>query len=332
MVQVFLRLREGRFLQGSGIILCLMTMIGVGGCRATEPAPVLAVPGLLWSVADDRGIKPDELVHRLSRHDVVMLGEMHDNPRHHAIEAELIRALATTRQLQVVALEMLDREQQATLERVWAEGDVDAVLAATDFDARGWGADRYRPVVEAMLEAEVDPLAANLSRADAGQVVKDGWTVHFDARQQDELALDDVWNEALASRLTGALRDSHCGMLPEAMIPGMLAAQRARDAVIADRVLTRHADGVILVAGGQHVRGDYGVPAYLRARVPDLNIATVLLLEVDGQRPVSEYLAAWPELGAAPLYDFVWFTTRAEREDPCALFEAQQSRKAEDGR
>ncbi len=329
MVQIFLHLRERRFLHGSGMALCLAAMIGLGGCRATEPAPVVAVPGLVWSVAEDRGIKPDELVHRLSRHDVVMIGEIHDNPRHHEIEAELIRALATTRQLQVVALEMLDREQQATLEGVWGEGDVDAVLAATGFDERGWGADRYRSVVEAMLEVEVEPLATNLSRADAGAVVKDGWAVHFDAGQQDSLALDAVWNEALAERLTGALRDSHCGMLPEAMIPGMLAAQRARDAVIADRVLTRHADGVLLVAGGQHVRGDYGVPAYLRARAPDLDIATVLLVEIDGQRPVAEYLAAWPDTGGTPLYDFIWFTPRAEREDPCAIFEAQRSRQAE---
>lgn len=329
MVHIFSSVYARCFLQRAGILLLLALLTGLTGCRPSDPSPVVAVPGLIWSVEGNRGVKQDELVHALSRHSVVMIGEVHDNPRHHEIEAELIRALATARQLQVVALEMLDREQQVSVAEIWAGGDVGAVLDVAELDERGWGAERYRPVIQAMLDAEVAPLAANLSRADASQVVKEGWSSLFDAEAQDLLGLTAVWNDDRAGRLTDALRKSHCDMLPEAMIPGMLEAQRARDAVIADRVLTRAEDGVILVAGGQHVRRDYGVPAYLSARTPDLDVATVLLMEVDGQRPVSEYLDAWPEVEAGELYDYVWFTTRAEREDPCAIFKAQQAKEEE---
>ena len=331
MGHIFSSAHARHFLRWAGILLCFPTLMFLASCRSSEPAPVTAVPGLIWSVAEDRGVKQDELIHRLSRHSVAMIGEVHDNPRHHEIEAELIGALATARQLRVVALEMLDREQQETVDRVWGQGDVDAFLSATGFDERGWGARRYRPVIEAMHDADVAPLAANLSRPDAVQVVREGWSSVFDAGQQQTLSLEAVWDETLAQRLTAALRASHCDMLPEAMIPGMQEAQRARDAVIADRVLTRYRDGVILVAGGQHVRRDYGVPAYLAARMPDLDVATVLLMEVDGQQPVSAYLDAWPEVESGHLYDYVWFTTRAEREDPCALFEAQQSAREKAG-
>jgi len=322
MVQIFEALRKNLSRRAPAAILLLPLLAAFGGCTASErePATVRAVPGLIWDVVGDRGMKQDELARRLSRAEVVLIGEVHDNPRHHAIEADLIFALAVTRRHDTVALEMIDREQQAEVEQLWREqAGAEAILAATGFDARGWGAERYRPVVEAMLEAEVSPLAANLSRAEAAQVMREGWAAVFDPAMQEVLAIEAAWSEAAAQRLAAALRESHCNALPEEMLPGMLAAQRARDAVMADRVLARRVGGVILVTGAQHARRDHGVPAYLAARAPGIEVATLRLVEVDGDRPVADYLDA----GAA--FDFVWFTTRAKRADPCEVFRQQKA-------
>jgi len=307
---------------GKTVLQCIVVavlLLALAGCGGASPSPgaVPAVPDLIWDVRGGRALKPDALERRLSRAPVVLIGEVHDNPRHHAIEAGLIRTLARMGRHDAVALEMLDRAQQAELDRLWREAaGVEAVLEAMGFDDRGWGADQYRPVVAAMHEAEVIPVAANLSRAEAGRVMREGGEALFGAQERARLALDAAWPAEAGSRLVGALRESHCHALPEDLLPGMLAAQRARDAVLADRLLTRLADGVILVAGAQHVRRDYGVPVYLAAREPGLEVAVVRLVEVDGERPVADYL----EGGA---FDYLWFTTRTARPDPCEQFRRQ---------
>ena len=332
MVQVFddVGVRACRSRAGRWLALAMVLLLA--GCGGGEPPPVMAVPGLVWDVEADQGVKGDDLIRRLSRADVVLIGEVHDNPRHHQIEAELIRRLATSRQLRTVALEMLDREQQAELDRLWQQpADAGRVLQAMAFDERGWGAERYRPVVEAMLEAEVRPVAANLSRAEAGKVVRDGWGALFGEQEQTVLGLAADWDAAFTGRREQQLRDSHCNALPEEMMAGMLDAQRARDAVLADRVLAHAEAGVILIAGGEHARRDYGVPAYLARRAPALEVLSVLLVEVENAREVSAYLEHWPAAPEGAPYDYLWFTSRADRPDPCARFAKPAAPAREEG-
>lgn len=326
MVRVFMvRVFDVSGKRSSQYILGLVLLLALSGCGAATPSAetVPAVPDLIWDLRGERAMKPDALQRRLSRAPVVLIGEAHDNPRHHAIEAELIYALARMGHHDAVALEMLDRDQQAELDRLWREGaGVEAVLTAMGFDDRGWGAVQYLPVVAAMYEAGVIPVAANLSRVEAVRVMREGVEALFGAEERARLALDVAWPTGAESRLIGALRASHCNALPEDLLPGMLAAQRARDAVLADRLLTRLADGVILVAGAQHVRRDYGVPVYLAAREPGLEVAVVRLVEVDGERPVADYLDDG-------VFDYLWFTTRTERPDPCEHFREPKTADAD---
>ena len=99
-------------------------------------------------------------------------------------------------------------------------------------------------------------LAANLSRADAGKIVADG----YDREIPDDLLAPQVEE----------VRAGHCGMLPDEMLAPMATAQVARDIAMADVIaasLDAHAaDGVVLIAGNGHVRRDFGVPAWLRER------------------------------------------------------------------
>ena len=51
------------------------------------------------------------------------------------------------------------------------------------------------------------------------------------------------------------------------MLPGMLAAQAARDAVMAQTLRPYALRGAVLIAGNGHVRRDIGVPRWLGAGV-----------------------------------------------------------------
>jgi uncharacterized iron-regulated protein len=67
----------------------------------------------------------------------------------------------------------------------------------------------------------------------------------------------------------------------------------------------------VLITGSGHARRDRGVPLYL----PGVDIVTIGFVEVDADRKSPrDYLAG---LFSPASFDYLWFTSRAEREDPC---------------
>jgi uncharacterized iron-regulated protein len=88
---------------------------------------------------------------------------------------------------------------------------------------------------------------------------------------------------------------------------------------LAEALLDPGPDGAVLIAGDGHVRRDLVVPAYLRAARPGESILSVGLLEVEvGKSDPEAYLA--DSAGGELQYDFVRFTPRWDRADPCEKF------------
>lgn len=106
--------------------------------------------------------------------------------------------------------------------------------------------------------------------------------------------------------------------LQPSMVPRMSDVQRARDATMADVLLAHSGRGAVLIAGAGHTRKDVGVPIYLASRMADKRVVSVGFVEVEpGKTGATDY-ARGPEEGLP--YDYVWFTSPAAREDPCAGF------------
>ena len=116
---------------------------------------------------------------------------------------------------------------------------------------------------------------------------------------------------ALTSDLQDELRDVHCAKAPPEVLSGMYQVQRARDAMLADRLAAASGKaGGILIAGNDQVRNDRGVPWYLARLKPAARTLSIALVEVedDQRRPPADLP-----------YDYVWFTARVDGgEDPCA--------------
>jgi uncharacterized iron-regulated protein len=96
----------------------------------------------------------------------------------------------------------------------------------------------------------------------------------------------------------------------------MALAQRARDGQMADRLLGAHGGPAVLVAGAGHVRTDRGVPLRIRAARPGARVVSVAFVEVDRDRTTPESYAGRYAATRLP-FDFVWFTPRANDDDPC---------------
>jgi uncharacterized iron-regulated protein len=253
-----------------------------------------------------------------------LLGEVHDNPDHHAFQLECLIALGENGLRPVVAFEQFDREHEPVLQRLLAAGGAtaEAVANTTNFDRKNWGWDLYRPLIDAALGYGMSLRAANLSRAAASRVVKAGLDSLGEGRAS-ALRIHAAWSEAHDQVLREIIVEGHCRMLPESIVPGMVLAQRARDATLAEALLDPGPDGAVLIAGNGHARRDLGVPLYLRQARPGESIVSIGLLEVEsGMTDPNEYLA--DSAGGETPFDFVWFSPRWDRPDPCAKLKPQR--------
>lgn len=232
----------------------------------------------------------------------VLLGEVHDNADgQKRRRMALVDALAAGWR-PALAMEQFDRERQADIERARRERPGDAAYLVAQAGGKGWDWALYTPVVGLALQFDLPLLAANLSRDDAQRILRGGLGEVFSASEQRRLGLDRPLPRDLVRAQTAVLDAGHCGRFPEAMLPGMLAAQAARDAVMADVLRAQAARGAVLIAGNGHVRRDLGVPRWLGAAAGE--IYSVGYLEDAGP-------------GEAGAYDRVVLVPAQARPDPC---------------
>lgn len=281
---------------------------------APAPAPASAwqsklhadhpLVGKIWNTRDRAFVDEAALLARARAASHVMLGEKHDNVDHHRLQALVLAGLVGDRP--AVVFEMIEIEQQPTLDGYLKHHpDPSGIGVAVEWEKRGWPAwSTYQPIAEVALGAGLPLVAGNLPAAEARAVVKQGLASLGDERLA-AWGLKTPLEARLRSELEGEMRDSHCGHLPDKIIPGMADAQQARDAAMADSLL-KYPEAV-LISGFGHARTDRGVPRYLRARKPSTSVVSVAFVEV------TKGQDAPPDLP----YDLVWFTPRVDDSDPC---------------
>jgi uncharacterized iron-regulated protein len=319
--------RRGVIGAAAALVLAQLALPGLAraaSARTVQWKPMLLsdhpLVGTIWDPMARRSATREALHAALRAARYRLLGEAHDNPDHHAFQLDCLVALGEVGLRPAVAFEQIDREHDSALQRLVASGGAtaEAVAEATGFDRKNWRWEFYRPLVEAALRYRMPIRAANLSRAAAGRVVNAGLDALGEGRAS-ALRIDAVWSEERERVLRAIIADAHCGALPDSIVPGMVLAQRARDATLAEALLDPGPDGAVLIAGDGHVRRDLGVPLYLRQARPGDSIVSVGLLEVESGKPdPQQYLAG--SAGGKLQYDFVWFTPRWDRPDPCEKF------------
>ena len=228
---------------------------------------------------------------------MLLLGEQHDAPEHHALERRFVEGLAQRRQLTAVAMEMADSGRDTRgLPRDATEDQVRQALA---WNTAGWPWDRYGPTVMAAVRAGVPVLGANLPRAEMRTAMA-------------QSSYDTHLPPAALAAQREAIRTGHCDMLPVAQIGPMTRVQIARDAAMARTAaaVTEPGKTVLLIAGGGHVRRSLGVPTHLPA-----NLRTVVVLAVAGTSKPDD-------AGDA---DVLWTTPALPPVDHCADLQRQLS-------
>ena len=312
------------------ILLCLLALTAQASERAPFgpwQSPLLRDHPLVGRIVDastDDDTSRAMLERRLRGARTAILGEVHDNPDHHRIQAQLLAAFAQGREKPpAVVFEMIPTTMQKRLDMILKlpEVDADMVFDAVRWDDSGWPSrDLYRPIMEQVLRLRAPIIAAGLPRKDIRPVSRNGLDAALSKEEQAALQLAPL-PPTLLNALTREIVKSHCDMIPEDVARRMSAVQRLRDALLAKgmREGFQRQGSAVLITGDGHARKDRTVPLYLR-RYGDVP-APLVVWQAEARKDARTLTDLMPDdASPAQVADVIIVTPRAKRKDPCEQF------------
>ncbi len=245
-------------------------------------------PGRYYNPAAQQAVSIAETLLRASKHQVVLLGEHHDNAEHHRWQLHTVAALAALRPRIALGLEMVPRRLQPVLDR-WTKGQLseEQFVKQLNWDAF-WSFDirYYLPLFHLARMQRIPLHALNVERELFNRVTREGW----DAVPQNKR--EGVTAPAPASKdYLRFLAASFLGHNPPApseaessapqngekflrFVQGQLLWDRAMADGLAKVARLANAPLMIGILGSGHIVNRYGVPDQLK----QLKIADVAVL------------------------------------------------------
>jgi uncharacterized iron-regulated protein len=255
-------------------------------------------------MSDQSLVQVAQLLKELGDADVAVLGEIHDNPLHHQLRADLLRQLPPASK--TVVAEHLNWRQ-----RFEPQAELLTGLQAAGFDAKAWAWPLHQALFEAVTAMNMPLVGGNLPSASIKEVFKTrGESLPEPVRA---LLAKAPFDTNQRQSMEQEINQGHCGAMPSSMFEGMAAVQRGRDAAMAEVALA-HLPSIVL-AGNGHAWKHLGVPFVVYKAAPQLRVLSVLFMEWDDTRPSTEKQAFLEEL--KPQADYVWLTPPQARADPC---------------
>lgn len=257
-------------------------------------SPALAVP-----------ISIEAFVDQARSSEIVVLGEVHDNPEHHRNQARIVAALKPA----ALVFEMIPQDLEGEVNDLRQAGaSPDEIAAALAWQDSGWpDFAYYGEILEAAPDAQV--FGAGQPSADVSRAMVEGAAGPF-GPDAAIYGLDVPLPPQEVAARQAAQSVAHCGALPEEMLFGMVEAQRFRDAGLADAALwARTITGggqVVVITGSGHADKRQGMPAAIAIANPEVDVVSLGQLEAPPEQ--------------ADAFDAYMVAPAPERSDPCAAF------------
>lgn len=282
----------------------LLLVVGMQACVSTQPADELA------SV-----LSPEQQSAMLNA-DVILLGEQHDNPHHHAIQKQVLDLVGQRSELGSVVFEQVHGEQQPILDAL-NNRSLGELAKDLKWESSGWPDYKlYEPLFMAATRYKARMIAGNILPQKTKTIYQEGYAAVFQPDEQKKLGLDQKLDAKSQAALEEEIFQGHCRLLPKDHVKTMIPVQRARDAAMALAWFRLHKTGKsVFIVGAGHARKDYGIPWYLERLKPGIKVYSIGMNEKGAETEKA-------------VFDQVITTEAAQREDPCVGLKEKFSKPA----
>ena len=235
--------------------------------------------------AQGKKVTYQKLVKSLQKSDVLLFGELHDNPIAHWLQLEVTKSLNNKRNL-ILGAEMLEADNQVELNS-YLEGEIDA--AGLDAAARLWPNYKtdYKPLVDFAKKNDLKFIACNIPRRFANKVYMQGFKALDSLSTQEK-----TWVAPLPIKFDPELKTYKAilEMMGDHGSPSLVMAQASKDATMAHFILANYkAKSLFIHYNGAYHSDEYeGIYWYLKQARPDLNIATISTVTQDDVKKLLE--------------------------------------------
>lgn len=266
------------------LILLLIIIIPDGAVYAGKPAYELFN-------ANGRSVRYKKLLRQAEKADIILFGELHNNPISHWLQLELATALFETYGDQLIlGAEMFEADNALILSEY-----VSGVIRTRNFEAEAKLWPNYKtdikPLVEFARENSIDFKATNVPRRYAAAVNHGGFEALEELSEEAKTLLPPlpvVFDPELPQYMKMADMMGHMGA--HGSSNNIVKAQALKDATMAHFILQNYEPGKIFLHFHGSFHSDFyeGIMWYLLQADPSLNILTIATTELDDEGRLPE--------------------------------------------
>ncbi|BDW91502.1 hypothetical protein MACH07_03340 [Flagellimonas marinaquae] len=222
--------------------------------------------------AKGKKVSYKKMLKTMEKKDMVLFGELHNNPIAHWLQYELTTDLHTKRPL-ILGAEMVEADNQKELND-YLSGTID--YKALDSTARLWNNHKtdYAPLVDIAKDNDLVFVASNIPRRYASMVYKGGFEAldTLPSREKEWIAPLPIPYDPELPGYQNILT-----MMGDHGSPTLVMAQAIKDATMAHFILKNYKEGSLFIHyNGAYHSNDYeGILWYLQLNRPDLIYGTI---------------------------------------------------------
>ncbi len=241
-------------------------------------------PAYVLYSSDGKEVKYKNLVNDALDVDVVLFGELHNNPISHWLQLQLVKDVFTEKGANLVlAAEMFETDNQLLLDEY-----LDGAIKQGNFEKevklwKNYPTD-YKPLVEFANENSLRFVGSNIPRRYASLVNSKGFE-GLDSLSAEAKRFIAPLPVAYDPELPGykSMMDTTGSMGQSHVTPNLAKAQAIKDATMAHFIIQNWQPGKLVVHfnGSFHSDNFDGIFWYLKKQNPDLKILTISSVEQD---------------------------------------------------
>jgi uncharacterized iron-regulated protein len=251
---------------------------------------------------EGKAVDYDKMIKALSKADIVLFGELHDNSIGHWLELQVAKDLYTINPQVTLGFEMFETDDQLVLNE-YLSGTIEERHLL--HEAKVWDnyKNDYKPLIELAKEKNLRAIATNVPRRYANLIYRKGIDALAALPEEAKKYIADM-PITIDLELPGykSMISSMGGHGSPGSAENLARSQAVKDATMAQFIVRNLSSGIFIhYHGAYHSQNYEGIMWYLKQLRPDLKIITINSVEqtsvnklLDEHRNTADYIICIP--------------------------------------